>query len=158
MLWIYFWEVDLFYRYFCCKRILKWIFTNFPATVSGWDNVYGFDMSTIRKVAITEPLVDVVDPKQVVTNACLVKVCKSVYVLQLSENVRTISRFDTYFILATDPHTTFVEEITVHSWNQVFIPFLPLDTRGSLLRHLFISVSVCVLTVDSGVTCNTLVL
>lgn len=36
--------------------------------------MYGFDMSTIRKVAITEPLVDVVDPKQVVTNSCLVKV------------------------------------------------------------------------------------
>jgi len=32
-------------------------------------------MSCIRKVAICEPLVDVVDPKQVVTNSCLVKVC-----------------------------------------------------------------------------------
>lgn len=42
--------------------------------VTGWDNVYGFDMSTIRKVAISEPLVDVVDPKQVVTNSCLIKV------------------------------------------------------------------------------------
>lgn len=31
-------------------------------------------MSCIRKVAISEPLVDVVDPKQVVTNSCLVKV------------------------------------------------------------------------------------
>jgi len=40
----------------------------------GWDNVHGFDMSCIRKVAICEPLVDVVDPKQVVTNSCLVKV------------------------------------------------------------------------------------
>jgi len=40
----------------------------------GWDSVYGFDMSCIRKVAICEPLVDVVDPKQVVTNSCLVKV------------------------------------------------------------------------------------
>jgi len=36
--------------------------------------VYGFDMSCIRKVAVNEPLVDVVDPKQIVTNACLVKV------------------------------------------------------------------------------------
>ncbi|KAJ1374167.1 Protein arginine N-methyltransferase 1 [Parelaphostrongylus tenuis] len=33
-----------------------------------WDNVYGFNMSAIRKVAITEPLVDVVDNAQVVTN------------------------------------------------------------------------------------------
>ncbi|WAR03150.1 ANM1-like protein [Mya arenaria] len=41
--------------------------------INWWDSVYGFDMSAIRKVAICEPLVDVVDPKQVVTNACLIK-------------------------------------------------------------------------------------
>ncbi|XP_054264862.1 protein arginine N-methyltransferase 1-like [Macrosteles quadrilineatus] len=41
--------------------------------INWWDDVYGFDMSSIRKVAISEPLVDVVDPKQVVTNACLLK-------------------------------------------------------------------------------------
>uniref|UniRef100_A0A8C7XD20 Protein arginine methyltransferase 8 n=1 Tax=Oryzias sinensis TaxID=183150 RepID=A0A8C7XD20_9TELE len=41
---------------------------------SGWENVYGFDMTCIRNVAMKEPLVDVVDPKQVVTNSCLVKV------------------------------------------------------------------------------------
>lgn len=33
--------------------------------INWWDNVYGFDMSSIRKIAISEPLVDVVDPKQV---------------------------------------------------------------------------------------------
>ncbi|KAM6033129.1 LOW QUALITY PROTEIN: protein arginine N-methyltransferase 1-like [Chlamydotis macqueenii] len=37
-----------------------------------WENV-GFDMSCIKDVAIKEPLVDVVDPKQLVTNACLIK-------------------------------------------------------------------------------------
>jgi len=36
--------------------------------------VYGFDMTCIRNVAMREPLVDVVDSKQVVTNSCLVKV------------------------------------------------------------------------------------
>jgi len=41
--------------------------------INWWDSVYGFDMTPIRKVAISEPLVDVVDPKQVITNACLVK-------------------------------------------------------------------------------------
>lgn len=41
--------------------------------INWWENVYGFDMSVIRDVAIAEPLVDVVDPKQVVTNSCLVK-------------------------------------------------------------------------------------
>uniref|UniRef100_A0AAZ3RH70 Protein arginine N-methyltransferase domain-containing protein n=3 Tax=Oncorhynchus TaxID=8016 RepID=A0AAZ3RH70_ONCTS len=40
---------------------------------NGWENVYGFDMTCIRNVAMREPLVDVVDPKQVVTNSCLVK-------------------------------------------------------------------------------------
>lgn len=33
--------------------------------INWWDNVYGFDMSCIREVAMTEPLVDVVEAKQV---------------------------------------------------------------------------------------------
>ncbi|XP_055587107.1 protein arginine N-methyltransferase 1 [Uranotaenia lowii] len=41
--------------------------------INWWDNVYGFNMSSIRKVAISEPLVDVVDPKQIVTSSYLVK-------------------------------------------------------------------------------------
>ncbi|XP_014260190.1 protein arginine N-methyltransferase 1 [Cimex lectularius] len=41
--------------------------------INWWDNVYGFNMSSIRSVAITEPLVDIVDPKQVVTNSSLIK-------------------------------------------------------------------------------------
>merc|ERR1711970_1540755 len=41
--------------------------------INWWDDVYGFDMSAIRKVALTEPLVDVVDRNQVVTNNCLIK-------------------------------------------------------------------------------------
>jgi len=38
-----------------------------------WDDVYGFDMSSIKKTALTEPLVDKVDRNQVVTNSCLIK-------------------------------------------------------------------------------------
>ena len=30
-----------------------------------WDNVYGFDFSAIKKLAMQEPLVDVVDHEQV---------------------------------------------------------------------------------------------
>lgn len=44
------------------------------SNLAGWENVYGFDMTCIRNVAMKEPLVDVVDPKQVVTNSCLIKV------------------------------------------------------------------------------------
>ncbi|KAM3716185.1 Protein arginine N-methyltransferase [Dirofilaria immitis] len=40
--------------------------------INWWDNVYGFNMSSIRRVAIAEPLVDVVDHAQVVTNNCLI--------------------------------------------------------------------------------------
>ncbi|XP_042392494.1 probable protein arginine N-methyltransferase 1 [Zingiber officinale] len=38
-----------------------------------WNNVYGFDMSCIRKQAMAEPLVDTFDPKQIVTSDVLVK-------------------------------------------------------------------------------------
>jgi len=41
--------------------------------INWWDNVYGFDMSAIRNVALNEPLVDVVEAKQVVTDSCRVK-------------------------------------------------------------------------------------
>jgi predicted RNA methylase len=41
--------------------------------INWWENVYGFNMSSIREVAISEPLVDCVDPNQVVTNNCLIK-------------------------------------------------------------------------------------
>lgn len=47
-----------------------------PSALSGWENVYGFDMSCIKEVAIKEPLVDVVDPKQLVTSSCLIKVAR----------------------------------------------------------------------------------
>ncbi len=33
-----------------------------------WDNVYGFDMSCIKELALMEPLVDVCDPKQICSN------------------------------------------------------------------------------------------
>lgn len=45
--------------------------------------MYGFDMTCIRNVAMKEPLVDVVDSKQVVTNSCLVKVGKILIILML---------------------------------------------------------------------------
>ncbi|KAI1298192.1 type I protein arginine N-methyltransferase Rmt1 [Mortierella claussenii] len=38
-----------------------------------WDNVYGFDYSSIKKIALKEPLVDTVDAKAIVTNACAFK-------------------------------------------------------------------------------------
>lgn len=42
--------------------------------ISVWDNVYGFNMSCIKKQSMMEPLVDTVDPNQIVTNCQLLKV------------------------------------------------------------------------------------
>jgi len=44
--------------------------------VKVWDNVYGFDYSCIKNIALREPLVDTVDLKAVVTDPCMVKVCQ----------------------------------------------------------------------------------
>jgi len=38
--------------------------------INFWNNVYGFDMSCIKELALMEPLVDVCDPQQVISNAC----------------------------------------------------------------------------------------
>lgn len=41
--------------------------------INWWNNVYGFNMSSIRNNALTEPLVDSVDAKQIVSTFCTVK-------------------------------------------------------------------------------------
>jgi protein arginine N-methyltransferase 1 len=38
--------------------------------INFWNNVYGFDMSCIKELALMEPLVDVCDPQQVISSAC----------------------------------------------------------------------------------------
>ncbi|EGF77568.1 hypothetical protein BATDEDRAFT_91369 [Batrachochytrium dendrobatidis JAM81] len=38
-----------------------------------WDSVYGFDLSHIKSIAIKEPLVDTVDQKSVVSDACVIR-------------------------------------------------------------------------------------
>ena len=35
-----------------------------------WDNVYGFDYSPMKEIALSEPLVDTVELKAVVTDPC----------------------------------------------------------------------------------------
>lgn len=69
----------------------RWVSACNVCVCTGWENVYGFDMSCIRNVAIKEPLVDVVDPKQVVTNTCLLKV-NLLFLLSLKPNYSTHSQ------------------------------------------------------------------
>ncbi len=35
-----------------------------------WENVYGFDMSSIKEIALLEPLVDTVPPASIVSDFC----------------------------------------------------------------------------------------
>lgn len=51
-----------------------------------WDNVYGLNMKVIKNLALTEPLVDTVDPEQVMTTVCAVFPvdCSTVKVEELS--------------------------------------------------------------------------
>jgi len=42
-----------------------------------WENVYGFNYSCIKDIALREPLVDAVELKAVVTNPCVIKVSSS---------------------------------------------------------------------------------
>ncbi len=37
-----------------------------------WDNVYGFDMKCIKEQALAEPLVDIAEPQQIISNAVAV--------------------------------------------------------------------------------------
>ncbi|TFK44192.1 putative arginine methyltransferase [Crucibulum laeve] len=41
--------------------------------INFWENVYGFDYSCIKDIALREPLVDTVELKSVVTDPCLIK-------------------------------------------------------------------------------------
>ncbi|KAI0930455.1 type I protein arginine N-methyltransferase Rmt1, variant 4 [Taiwanofungus camphoratus] len=41
--------------------------------INFWDNVYGFDYSCIKDIALREPLVDTVELKAVVTDPCMIK-------------------------------------------------------------------------------------
>lgn len=50
------------------------IFSPWHRLATVWNNVYGFDMSCIKKQAMMEPLVDTVDQNQIVTNCHLLKV------------------------------------------------------------------------------------
>jgi type I protein arginine methyltransferase len=46
-----------------------------------WDNVYGFDFSCIKDIALREPLVDTVELKAVATNPKILKVCLYLWAL-----------------------------------------------------------------------------
>ena len=62
----------MFDNFFLNQIMLLWFddfyFSFQDDKINWWDDVYGFDMSSLQ-----EPLVDVVDKNQVVSNSCLLK-------------------------------------------------------------------------------------
>ena len=42
--------------------------------IAFWDDVYGFNMSCMKKAVIPEAVVDILDPKTLISDACSVKV------------------------------------------------------------------------------------
>lgn len=42
--------------------------------IAFWDNVYGFNMSCMKKAVIPEAVVEVLDPKTLISDACSIKV------------------------------------------------------------------------------------
>jgi hypothetical protein len=51
--------------------VSKGIVSRRSEKIDFWDNVYGFNMSAIKRLAMEEPLVDVVDREQIATKPCL---------------------------------------------------------------------------------------
>ena len=58
-----------------CECNIYWLQYRLTMLLVVWDNVYGFDYSCIKDIALREPLVDTVELKAVVTDPCLIKVC-----------------------------------------------------------------------------------
>lgn len=48
--------------------------------INWWENVYGFDMSCIKKIATTEPLVDMVEANQIASTFCPVLVSPAIII------------------------------------------------------------------------------
>lgn len=71
----------LIYMYSVLKCICVQVF--FLSLSIGWESVYGFNMSSIRDIALKEPLVDVVDSRQVCCDHCCIKVLTLIYILPL---------------------------------------------------------------------------
>ncbi|ODQ51582.1 S-adenosyl-L-methionine-dependent methyltransferase [Saitoella complicata NRRL Y-17804] len=65
-----------------------------------WDDVYGFDYSPIKEIALKEPLVDIVDIKNVVTDPCCIAsfdlLTVTVEDLAFSRDFRIMARRDDY--------------------------------------------------------------
>ena len=70
--YLYFWYRIAIISFTCPSHWLTRIFSFSPISdvqIDFWDSVYGFSMKVIKDIALSEPLVDVVESKAVITNA-----------------------------------------------------------------------------------------
>ena len=98
--------------------------------LSGWECVYGFNMTSIRDLALKETLVDMVDQQQVCTNHCLIRVgvththththtCLLTHTLSLSLSSQEV---DLYTV--TPEELTFSVPYTLHATRNDYIDAL----------------------------------
>jgi protein arginine N-methyltransferase 1 len=88
-----------------------------------WDNVYGFDFSCIKDIALREPLVDTVELKAVATDPCILKVCRHLLVSSPKAQNRTYLYTIPTIIQRIDLTTAKKEDLTFSA------PFELLATR-----------------------------
>lgn len=55
--------------------------------IKWWDRVWGFDMSSIKKLTMLEPLVDTVEARNVVTDHCTFLVCNKLYLFRKKKQI-----------------------------------------------------------------------
>lgn len=79
--------------------------------INWWDDVYGFDMSCIKQVALQEPLVDSVDRNAVATGSCLLK----------EIDLQTCTTFDIPF------ETTFNLQMKRNDYVQALVTFFNIE-------------------------------
>ena len=70
-----------------------------------WENVYGFDMSCIRNLAMAEPLVDTVDREQIATTTCPLLTI-DIMTVQKSDLAFTVSLLFLYWMQMQDTQRT----------------------------------------------------
>jgi len=72
-----------------------------------WDNVYGFNMSCMKEGSLTEPLIDMCQPQQVITS------CARIYSLDLSTATKDCMKITAPFTIKSQSHD-FCHALVLH--------------------------------------------
>ncbi|XP_053128692.1 protein arginine N-methyltransferase 3 isoform X2 [Hemicordylus capensis] len=60
-----------------------------------WDNVYGFNMSCMKKAVIPEAVVEVLDPNSLISESCIIKAVAGYFDISFEKNCKNVVLFST---------------------------------------------------------------